>query len=299
MLDVVIIGGGAAGLTAALSLGRFRRKVVVFDTGKQANRVSHAAHGFFTRDGVSPAELIRIGHEELQQYDTVSIQQRAVTTITPEDGHFIITLDDGDTVTTRKVLLATGLKDELPSVPGIEQFWGTSVLHCPYCDGWEWRDQPLAVLNDGAAAVHVAKLLRVLTTDVIVCTNGGSELTEIERSTLELAGIQVIETPVQQIEGSAGQVEALVFADGQRLERRAIFTRLTSTQHAPFVSQLGCEMVSEHLVQVDEFSRTSVPGVYAAGDLANRFRQISMAVATGSTAAAGINSELIAEDYIS
>jgi thioredoxin reductase len=157
----------------------------------------------------------------------------------------------------------------------------------------------VAILNDGAPAVHVAKLLRVLTTDVVVCTNGGNSLTEIERSALEIAGVKVNETTVHHIEGHDGQVEALVFEDGQRLERRAIFTRLTSTQHAPFVSQLGCAMASEHLVQVDEFSRTSVPGVYAAGDLANRFRQISMAVATGATAAAGINSELIAEDFIS
>lgn len=297
MLDAVIIGGGAAGLTAALYLGRFRHQVVVLDTGKQANRVSHAAHGFFTRDGTPPSELIRIGREQLRPYETVSFQANGVTAITPDDGHFSVTLDDGRVLTTRKVLLATGLQDTLSPVPGIESFWGTSVFHCPYCDGWEIRDQPVAILNEGAGAVHIAKLLRVLTADLTVCTNGGNRLTEAEHAALKSWGVQVIETPVTQIEGHDGQVETIVFADGQRLARKAIFTRLTSTQHAPFAAQLGCQMASEFLVQVDEMGRTSVPGVYAAGDLASRMRQIAMAVAGGASAAIGINVDLIEEDF--
>lgn len=297
MLDAVIIGGGAAGLTAALYLGRFRRKVVVVDAGKQANRVSHAAHGFFTRDGTPPAELIRIGQEQLRPYETVSLRSGAVTAITPDDQHFQITLADGTTLDSRKVLLATGLKDALPPVPGIEAFWGTTVLHCPYCDGWEMRDQPVAILNDGAHAVHIAKLLRVLTADLIVCTNGGTLLTDAEREALHGWDIQIIDTPIQQLEGHDGQVETIVFADGQRLARKAIFTRLDSTQHTPFAAQLGCQMAAEHLVQVDEMGRTSVPGVYAAGDLTSRMRQVAMAVMHGAAAGIGINVDLVAEDF--
>lgn len=295
--DAVIIGGGAAGLTAALYLGRFRRQVVVLDTGQQANRVSHAAHGFFTRDGTAPSELIRIGREQLRPYETVSFQACEVTTITPEDGHFNVTLEDGNVLTTRKVLLATGLKDTLPPVPGIEAFYGTSVFHCPYCDGWEVRDQPVAILNDGTGAVHQATLLRVLTPDLIVCTNGGDHLTDAERVALPSYGVQIIDTPIQRLEGHDGQVETIVFADGERLARKAIFARLDSAQHAPFVAQLGCEMSSDVLVQVDEMGRTSVPGVYAAGDLASRMRQIAMAVAQGASAAIGINVDLITEDF--
>lgn len=297
MLDAVIIGGGAAGLTAALYLGRFRRRVILLDTSKQANRVSHAAHGFFTRDGTPPSELIRLGQEQLHQYETVSLQSCAATTITPNNGYFSILLDNDSILTTRKVLLATGLKDTLPSIPGIEQFWGTSVFHCPYCDGWEMRDQPIAVLNDGAAAVHIAKLMRVLTADLVVCTNGGKLLTDTERNALQTYGIQVMDTPIHHIEGSQGQVEAIVFTEGQVLARRAIFTSLTSTQHAPFAAQLGCQMTPEDFVQVDTLGRTSVPGVYAAGDLATRFRQVAMAVAQGASAAVGINSDLVAEDF--
>lgn len=297
MLDAVIIGGGAAGLTAALYLGRFRRQVVVVDTGKQANRVSHAAHGFFTRDGTAPSELIRIGQEQLRPYETVTFQAREVTTITPDNGHFNITLDDGNVLTTRKVLLATGLKDTLPPVPGIESFWGTSVFHCPYCDGWEARDQPVAILNDGTAAVHQATLMRVLTPDLIVCTNGGNFMTDAERAALQSYGIQVIDTPIERLEGHNGQVESIVFADGHRLARKAIFARLDSAQHAPFAAQLGCEMSSDVLVQVDEMGRTSVPGVYAAGDLATPMRQLAMAVMQGASAAIGINVDLLDEDF--
>ncbi len=297
MLDAIIIGGGAAGLTAALYLGRFRRRVVLLDTGKQANRVSHAAHGFFTRDGTPPSELMRIGQEQLRPYETVEIQHRAVTDITPVDSHFSITLDDSSVLTARKVLLATGLKDTLPPVQGIEQFWGTSVFHCPYCDGWEMRDQPLAILNDGAPAVHIAKLLRVLTTDLTICTNGGSLLTEAERTALQTWGIQIIDTPIQQIEGHDGQLERIVFTDGHKLARKAIFVHLNSAQHAPFAAQLGCQMNANNLVQVDEFGHTSVPGVYAAGDLANRFRQVIMAATQGASAAVGLNMDLIAEDF--
>lgn len=295
MQDVVIIGGGAAGLTAALYLGRFRRRVVLLDTGQQANRVSHAAHGFFTRDGTAPSELIRIGREQLGQYETVCLQSRSVTAITPDEGHFKVTLEDSAVLTTRKVLLATGLKDSLPPVPGIESFWGTSVFHCPYCDGWEVRDQPVAILNDGAGAVHIAKLLRVLTPDLVVCTNGGS-LDEAERANLAAYGVRVNDTAIERIEGHEGQIETIVFVDGQRLARRAIFVRIDSAQHTPFAAQLGCAMASEFLVQVDEMGRTSVPGVYAAGDLANRMRQVAMAVTGGASAAIGINVDLIAED---
>jgi thioredoxin reductase len=296
MLDVVIIGGGAAGLTAALYLGRFRRKVVLFDTSKQANRVSHAAHGFFTRDGTPPSELIKVGLEQLQPYETVSVQNCEVKTIRPENDFFHLTLEDGSSVQTRKVLLATGLKDELPPVTGIEQFWGSTVLHCPYCDGWEWREQPIAILNDGAAALHIAKLLRVLTSDLVVCTNGGKLLNEEEVAALGSYGIQVIDTPIHHLEGNHGKLEAIVFEDNQRLARKAIFAKLSSSQSAPFAAELGCEM-AENYVQIDELGRTSVKGVYAAGDLSARFRQLAMAVAQGASVAAGINSDLIAEDF--
>jgi thioredoxin reductase len=297
MYDAVIIGGGAAGLTAALYLGRFRRNVIVFDTARQANRVSHAAHGFFTRDGASPSELISIGQEQLRQYQTVQIQNYEVTAITPIESAFSVTLSDNSSVMARKVILATGLKDHLPAIQGIEAYWGKSVFHCPYCDGWEARDKPVAIINDGGAALHVAKLLRVLTEDLVLCTNGNSSLTEQERAALNGIGVQIIETPIARIEGHDGHVECIVLEDGQTLACDRIFIRTNPVQHAPFVADLGCEMLESGFVKVDEFGRTSVPGVYAAGDLASRFRQVVMAASQGATAGVGVNMDLISEDF--
>ncbi|MCU0496433.1 MAG: NAD(P)/FAD-dependent oxidoreductase [Anaerolineae bacterium] len=296
-LDAIIVGGGVAGLTAALYLGRFCRDVMLFDTGKQANRVSHAAHGFLTRDGTSPAELINIGREQLARYETVRIQSDEIIAITPSENGFIVTVDQMTSFATRKVLLATGLKDGLPPISGIELFWGKSVFHCPYCDGWERRNQPLAIINDGAPAIHTAKLLRVLTDDLVICTNGISALNAVERTALNQYGIQIIETPIDRLEGQDGQLEQMVFSDGQRLSRQGVFIRPTSIQHSALATQLGCLMTPEQFVQIDEFGRTSIAGVYAAGDLANRVRQVVMASAQGASAAIGINMDLIAEDF--
>ena len=157
MLDTIIVGGSAAGLTAALYLGRFRRKVLIIDSQKPANRFSHAAHNFFTRDGTPPSELLSIGREQLQKYETVKIQEGEVTHIASDQQGFTVTLADGSRQSTRKILLATGLKDTLPAIPGLQELWGTSVLHCPYCDGWEQRDKPVAIYGKGEQALHVAK----------------------------------------------------------------------------------------------------------------------------------------------
>jgi thioredoxin reductase len=297
MLDVVIIGGGAAGLTAALYLGRFRRKVILFDTGKQSNRVSHAAHGFFTRDGVSPSELVSIGREQLGSYETVRLESLRVTAIRPDDKRFRISLEDGSELSSRKVLLATGLKDILPSMPGIEQFWGKSAFHCPYCDGWEMRDQPIGIIADGTTGIHLAKLLRVLSDDIVLCTNGDTELDEGERAQLLRHDVKIIETSIACVEGRGEQLQAIVFSDGQRLPRKGIFVRLTTVHQSPFAAQLGCKLTKDDLVEIDELGRSSIPGVYAAGDMAYPMRQIVIAAMQGASAAIGINNDLIAEDF--
>ncbi len=297
MLDAVIVGGSAAGLSAALYLGRFRRRVVVFDTQQPANRFSHAAHGFFTRDGVDPADLVAIGREQLAPYEKVEIQNRAVTSIVPDGEHFVVTLADGETVTARKVLLATGLNDTLPPIAGIEQFWGRSVFHCPYCDGWEQRDQPVAILAGGAGALHVAKLLRVLTDNVTICTNGDPSYDAAAHDELSRFNIRLVETPIVRVEGQDTQIERVVFADGVTLPCHAAFVRLTSTPHADFAAQLGCALNEAGLIEVDMMGQTSVAGVYAAGDLASRMRQVIFAASTGAAAGIGINMALVEADF--
>lgn len=296
MLDALIIGGGAAGLSAALILGRFRRRVVLIDSQKPANRFSHASHGFLTRDGTSPADIGAIGREQLQKYDTLTLQTGIVTHIQQQAQHFTATLDDGSQHTARKLLLATGIKDTLPDIAGLQQFWGMTVLHCPYCDGWEQRDKPVAILNQGEGALHIAQLLRVLTADVVITSNGPSGLTPEQCTALTKHGIGLIETPIARVEGHDTQVERIVFTDGSVLPRAAIFTRLTMTQHSDIAVRLGCAMTPAGLVKVDEQGRTSIAGVYAAGDMGSIPRQVIFAASQGTAAAISLNKELIAED---
>lgn len=297
MLDAVIIGGSAAGLSAALYLGRFRRRAVVLDTRQPANRFSHASHGFFTRDGAPPAELTAIGREQLARYETVSIQHAEAISITREDDHFLTTCADGSVLHSRKILLATGLKDALPLIDGIDSFWGRSVFHCPYCDGWEQRDQPVSIINSGAVSLHVARLLRVLTDQLTLCTNGDQSLDQAARDQLDRLNVRLVEMPIQRVEGYKTQIERIIFADGTELACTAAFVRLVSSQHSDLAAQLGCAMTDADLVQVDEMGHTSIPGVYAAGDLASRMRQVIFAASQGAAAGIGINMALVEENF--
>jgi thioredoxin reductase len=269
---------------------------MVFDTGKPCNRFSHAAHGFLTRDGVAPAELLQIGRDQLQQYTTVTFRSEVVIEIVPQADRFRVETGTAS-FTTRKVLLATGIHDVLPPLRNVEQFWGRSVFHCPYCDGWEWRDQPLAIYGNGDFALHLAKLVRNLTADLVVCTGEAAAFSAADRQLLLANQVQIIETPVERLEGKGEQLESIVFADGTRLTRRALYLRPQLTQHAGLAAQLGCIFTEMGLVQVDAMMRTNVAGVYAAGDMTTLFRQVLIAAAHGATAASALNLELSTEDF--
>ncbi len=297
MFDTIIVGGSTAGLSAAIYLGRFRRKVLIIDSQKPANRFSHASHSFFTRDGISPAELVAIGKEQLRPYETVTLQSGEVTGVVPDGQRFAITLADGSQYSARKILLASGLKDTLPAIEGLEPFWGRSAFHCPYCDGWEQRDQPVAIINTGEKALHIAKLLRVLTSDLVICSNGDAELDPDQRAFLAKHNIRLIETSIERVEGHDTQVEQIVFADGSTLARKAIFIAPTVTQHSDFATQLGCEVNQNGIVKIDPQGRTNVAGVYAAGDIAYPARQLIIAASQGALAGIGINVDLIDEDF--
>lgn len=296
MFDVIIVGGSVAGLSAALNLGRMRRQVLIFDTGKPCNRFSHASHGFLTRDGVAPAELLQIGRDQLQPYTTVTFRSEAVTEIAPHPDGFRVETATG-TFNARKILLATGLRDELPPLLNVEQFWGRSVFHCPYCDGWEWREQPLAIYANGDFALHLAKIVRNLTADLVVCTGEAATFSAADRQLLLANQIRIIETPVARLEGEGEQLEAIVFADGARLARRALYLRPTLLQHTDLAAKLGCTFTEMGFVQVDAMMRTSVAGVYAAGDMTTMHRQVIVAAAHGATAGGALNMELSTEDF--
>ena len=296
MLDTIIIGGSAAGLSAALIMGRSLRSVIVVDSGTPCNRVSHASHGFLTRDGIEPSELLGIGREQLAQYETVTFKNGFVTSVAAVDKGFVVETRDGEKFQARKLLLATGLRDELPDLPGIESFWGTSVFHCPYCDGWEVRNQPLAVYGSGDTLQQV-KMLRNWTPHLTLCTGGEGNVPDENRALFARHGIQINETPIARLDGEGGKLHQIVFADGAALTVAALFIRPDTHHQAPFAHDLGCARDENGKIQVDVLGHTSVPGVYAAGDSTSRFRSVAVSVASGAQAAYGISHDLIAEDF--
>lgn len=299
--DSVVVGGGPAGLTAALLLGRSRRRVLVVDSGRPRNGVSHAAHSFLTQDGTPPLEIRRIGREQLGRYD-VAVRDGEVASVDGQEGAFTVTFMDGSRASTRTVVLATGVTDELPAVDGLAAIWGSSAFHCPYCDGWEIRDQPVAFLAEGDLAAmvagHMGPLLRNLTADLVFLTNGSSSLDDAGRATLGQLGISRIETPITRLVSQKGQLERVEFADGTSLARKALFIAPQQHPNTALASQLGCELTTEGLVSglivVDALGQTSVAGVSAAGDVATPMQQLATAVSTGTLAGAGLNARLAA-----
>jgi len=290
-------------LSAALILGRSRRRVLVLDGGEPRNAPSSSVHGFFTRDGVGPGELLEIGREQLEPYDSVEYRAVGATEVSGLDGSFAVTLEDGDEVTARKLLLATGVVDELPERPGFRKLWGRSVYHCPYCHGWEVRDRPLAVLNSGKGAVEYSLLIRNWSRDLVLLTDGPAELEEADLRKLHALGMPVNEKPVARLEGREGGSEGLsrvTFEDGSFLEREGLFYGPPQRQRSELAESLGCKVVEAGpawVVEADALTNeTTVPGVYVGGDAVGPLQSVVMAATSGASAAAFLNKALCDED---
>lgn len=298
--DVVIVGGGPSGLTAALVLGRACRKVLVCDEGKPRNHSSPAVHGYFSRDGISPAELLQAGREQLKPY-AVELKDVGATDATIVDGGFRVELRDGKMVTARKLILATGVTDERPDIEGLSALWGTGVLHCPYCHGWEVRGKPWGFIAPSEQAVEWGIELLGWTSKLTLCTNGPSKLSDAGHRTLMNRGIVVREEKIKQLDGENGELKAVVFDSGERLEFTALFVRTTMVQRSPLPKTLGCKVTSmeggfRDAVEVDQFGATSVPGLYVVGDASRGMPQVATAVADSSLAAVMANKALINDD---
>lgn len=293
MYDVVIIGGSSAGLSAALVLGRALRKVVVLDDAKPCNRFSHASHGFLTQDGTAPADLVAAARAQIERYDSVTFVRATAIAVEQVADGFRVSASDGQVISARKLLLATGLHDELPPIEGISDLWGRSVIHCPYCDGYEVHSQPLVVYADHEQSFHQALMVSQWTRDLTVCTAEGLVVPDEWRAKLDRRGVQIVESAVVRFNAPDGQLNGVVLADGREIACRAVFVRPVTHHRTPFAHQLGCKLGAHGLVEVDVLGRTSVPGVYAAGDLSNPLRSVAQAVAQGGAAAAGINFDLI------
>lgn len=292
--DVLVIGGGPAGLSAALVLGRSRRHVVVCDAGRPRNAAAPHAHGFLTRDGMPPLDILALGRQELLAYG-VEIHDAVVTRIDTSARGMTATLQDGTRLTARKLLLATGVVDELPRLPGFDDFYGTSIHHCPYCDGWENRDRPLAVYGRPTDASGLALSLLTWSRDLVVCTDG-QPLTRTARRRLDAANIPARTERIVGLEGTRGRLERIVFADGPALERHGLFFTTGQGQRSALAEQLGCRFTTTGHVQCDGKGRTGVPHVFIAGDANGDTQFVVVAAAEGAKAAVAINKELQEDD---
>ncbi|MFI7529791.1 NAD(P)/FAD-dependent oxidoreductase [Nocardia salmonicida] len=294
--DVVVIGGGTAGLGAALVLARSRRQVLIIDSGEPRNMAAETTHGFLTRDGTTPAELLAAGTTEVLGYGAQLLGGRVVD-IAEADGGFAVETEAGQVITARSVVVASGLRDELPAIPGVREQWGKGVLHCPYCHGYEVRDQPPAVLGGAnrAFSVHQASLVRQWSDDVTFFPRE-IDLSGDERRRLAARGIRVVEGDIARVVVRDGHLHGVEIASGQVITRTAVFVGPCFSPRDELLTQLGCTVGEDGWVAVDATGRTSVPGVWAAGNVVDSPAQLIHAAAAGSRAAVAVNHYLLEQD---
>ncbi len=290
MYDVTIIGGGPAGLSAALVLGRCRRKVVVCDAGEPRNRFSTGLHGYLGHDCIDPANLLARGRDEIAAYG-VEFRHVAATGARCDDGGATVTLADGGQITSRKLLLATGLRDHWPQIPGAGPMYGKSIHHCPYCDGWEWRDAPIAVYGPDHRAAKLAVELLTWSRDLVLITDG-HEVDAESRGELEARGIASRTEPVVRVEGEGDRLRRIVFEGGEPIERSAMFFALGQEPASLLAEQLGCDLTPSRDVETDWREKTNVPNVWVVGDASKDMKLAIVAAAEGAKAAVSINIDL-------
>jgi thioredoxin reductase len=296
--DCIVVGAGAAGLSAALVLGRARRRTLVIDAGEPSNRHAHGIGGLLAYDGRPPGDLYAQGREELAAYPTVELRSGEVVDGERDGTRFSLALADGARESARRVLLATGMDYRTPSLPGIAERWGRSVFHCPFCHGWEVRDQVLGVLGGGTGDVERALLLRAWSDDVTLLTDGPAELDADGAERLAAAGVAVDERPVAGLRGDGDALTAVTFADGSERPCGALLVPVTMHQRSPLAARLGATLadpgpVVADAVEVGAGFESSVPGLFAAGDVSVQMPSVPSAIASGNGAAAHIVRSLV------
>lgn len=298
-IDVIVVGGGPAGLSAALFLGRCRRTVMVLDAGRPRNARSRWVSGFLTRDGTEPDKLRAEGRAELRRYPSVSVRDGIeVASAKPRGDGFDVVLDCGERLRSRKLVIATGLMHDVPDFPGSRTFFGRGVYPCPYCDGWEHQDEPLIAYGRGRDGLGMALELLTWSRHVVLVTHGPSELALEDRRRLRNHRIEVVEEEISGLHGDPdGEgLEAIVFRNGLRLETRALFYTFEGCRPSPLVHELGCDLAYKGAVDTGYCEKTNVPGLYVVGDASRRVKFAIVAAAEGAMAAFAIHNELHEED---
>jgi len=295
--DVIIIGGSYAGLSAAMSLGRALRNVLVIDSGKPCNRQTPHSHNFLTRDGQTPAELSALSKAQVADYKTVTFYEGlAISGAKTGDG-FEIHTQAGDRFTAKKLAFASGIRDIMPDIKGFAECWGITVIHCPYCHGYEVKYERTGILANGDGAFEYAKLISNWTKDLTVFTNGPSTLSAEQAEKIRSHHINIVETAIDSFEHDKGYLQRIRFKDGSDFPLKAIYSKPQYEQHSDIPAALGCELTEQGLLKIDAMQRTTVPGVYACGDNTSAMRSVANAVAMGSTAGVALSKEMIEEAF--
>lgn len=295
--DVIIVGGSYAGLAAAMALGRALRQVLVIDSGSPCNKQTPYSHNFLTNDGKTPDEIVASAREQLTNYRCVTLMNGMVTDSRKTSTGFDVELKTGERYSAKKLVFATGIKDMLPGIPGFAECWGISVLHCPYCHGFEVRHKKTGILANGELAFELASLISNWTKDLTIYTNGKAELTSEQLKKIRSHNIEIVEDKIVRIDHTKGYINKLVFEDGSSVELIALYARLPFTQHSHLPEKLGCQLTPDGYIKIDPAQKTSVPGVFACGDSTTRMRTVANAVSMGTTTGLMVNKELIEEIF--
>jgi thioredoxin reductase len=296
LYDCIIIGGGPAGLNAAVVLGRCRRRVLLFDTEQYRNRYSHGMHNYLTRDDVLPMDFLKICHTELEKYSVQRIMKKIVRGQKSNE-IFEVKDEDGRLYHSKKLLVATGLSDNVPEIPGFRELYGKSVFHCPYCDGWEVRNKRVGIYARNKEGWELALALKAWTDTVVLYTDGKNKVKPEQQKYLDANDIPVVRLPIERLEGTDGQLEAVVFRNGEKASCDALFFVNGYTQQCNLAEAFGCEMSKKGVVSTNRFQQTNIPGLYVAGDAARDMHFVVVAAAEGAKAGVIINKELQKEIY--
>lgn len=295
--EVIIIGGSYSGLSAAMALGRSLRKTLVIDSGKPCNEQTPHSHNFLTQDGKTPKEIASLAKKQVEEYETVSFfHGKAVNAKTTENG-FEINTENGETFSSKKIIIATGITDEIPNIKGFAECWGISLIHCPYCHGYEYKGKKTGIIANGDKAVHIASLVKNLTEDVTIMTRGQANFTGEQKEKLAKNNIQIIESEIFELKHRNGMIESVIFSDGKDVNFDAVYAALPFHQHSEIPEQLGCEFTDFGHIKTDQFQKTNIPGVFVCGDNSSMMRSVSSAVMTGNVAGAMVNMELVTDCF--
>jgi len=295
--DVIIVGGSYSGLAAGMALGRALRKVLIIDSGKPCNQQTPHSHNFITQDGKTPQEISTLAKEQVAKYDTVTFFDGLATSGKKTEKGFEIQTASGETFGAKKLIFATGVTDIMPDIPGYAACWGISVIHCPYCHGYEVKNERTGILGNGEYGFEFSGLISNWTKDLTLFTNGPSTLTAEQTAKIKSHHIKIVESEIEKLEHVQGYLEKIIFSDGTTAQLKALYARPAFKQHCTIPETLGCELTDDGYVKIDAFQKTTVPGILAYGDNTTRMRSVANAVAMGTAAGAMLNREIIFEKF--